>query len=288
MHDRPVDVLWIARYDYNPGWVLSPHNHDYFQMIFFLDGEAVFKLTDEEIQIHGGELFLLKPGETHGLQAESLLRTLDVKFRVRSGPLFRQLKGGVRSVEWNEPGLAARFERIRTEGEQKQHCYRELCGLLMEEILYLYLRQIQPMDAPSHLSVAATDAAPHDRLLRQAIAHIEDNFHNQMTVRDVAQAAGCSDRALRLHFRKTLRMTPLAFLQQRRMTKAKELIQYSDYSLKEIAQRVGLQTVHHFTRLFTSIEGSSPAAWRSRQLEGIRRDVFVDPRFSNRIFTVEK
>jgi hypothetical protein len=46
--------------------------------------------------------------------------------------------------------------------------------------------------------------------------------------------------------------------------------------------------VHHFTRLFTAMEGKSPAAWRRVYLEGIRKDVYIHPRFANRSFTVEK
>ena len=68
-------------------------------------------------------------------------------------------------------------------------------------------------------------------------------------------------------------MRPLEFLQRHRIGQAKLLIQYSDYTLKEIAERVGFQTVHHFT-------------WHFTALEGIRKDVYINPRFENRIFTV--
>ena len=57
--------------------------------------------------------------------------------------------------------------------------------------------------------------------------------------------------------------------------------------LKEIAEQVGFQTVHHFTRHFTAAEGSSPAAWRREYLGGIRKDVYINPKFENRILTVE-
>ena len=80
-------------------------------------------------------------------------------------------------------------------------------------------------------------------------------------------------------------MRPLAFLQRHRIAHAKGLIQYSDFAVKEIAEQVGFQTVHHFTRLFTAAEGRSPAVWRREYLKGIRKDVYINPRFENRIFT---
>ena len=44
--------------------------------------------------------------------------------------------------------------------------------------------------------------------------------------------------------------------------------------------------MQHFTRLFTAMEGRSPAVWRREYLEGIRKDVYINPHFENRIFTV--
>jgi AraC family L-rhamnose operon transcriptional activator RhaR len=284
MASLPVDVLWIARYDYGPGWSLPLHNHDFLQMILFLDGTGTLTLSDQVFPIRGGELFLIRSGEMHGLRAESLVRTLDVKFRVEPGALFDALGTAAPMLEWHEPSLAARLERIRSEGEQKPPFYRELCSVLLTEILYLYLRQ----DLRPNLSDdAAIDAVlPNDHLLERAVACIRTKFQTQLTVRDIARAAGCTDRTLRLHFQNVIHMRPLAYLQRYRIAQSKLLIQHSDYSLKEIAEQVGFQTVHHFTRLFTALEGRSPAVWRREYQEGIRRDVYINPAFENRIFTV--
>src|ERR1019366_5914509 len=101
----PIDVLWIARYDYGSGWTLRLHHHSYLQMILFLDGKGVFTVADHAFPIRGGELFLLRPGETHGFRAESLVRTLDVKFRVAPGLLARRLRRAAVVRQWNEPSL---------------------------------------------------------------------------------------------------------------------------------------------------------------------------------------
>ena len=283
----PVDVLWIARYDYGPGWSLRLHQHDYLQMILFLDGEGVVTVGSREFDIRGGELFLIRSGETHGLRAASRLRTLDVKFRVPSGDLARQLRRAEVMRRWRDPSLAACLERIRAEGEQKPPFYRELCSVLLTELLYLYLREDSFALPPADSGIAAADLS-RDALLERAVACVRDRYHDPLTIRDIARAAGCTDRTLRLHFQSVMRVQPLKFLQSYRVAQAKSLIQYSDYTLKEIAMRVGFQTIHHFTRIFTALEGRSPAAWRREYLDGIRKDVYIDPQFENRVFTVPK
>jgi AraC family L-rhamnose operon transcriptional activator RhaR len=286
MADLPVDVLWIARYDYCAGWSLRPHHHNYFQMILFLDGKGTFTVTGRPFALRGGELFLIKPGETHRLSAESMVRTLDVKFRVTPGPFERRLRRAASTLSWTGPSLAARLERIRLEGDRKHQWYRELCAVLLSEILYLYLRR--GADSPVDALATPAEPGPHDSVMQRAMAHLRAQSHRPLSVREIAQASGCTDRTLRLHFQRTLQTSPLEFLQRHRIAQAKELIQYSDYTLKEIAGQTGFQTVHHFTRLFTAIEGRSPAVWRRQYLEGIQKDVYVNPRFSNRSFTVKR
>ena len=280
-----VDVLWIARYDYQAGWSLRLHHHDYFQLILFLDGKGVFTIGHRTLPIAGGELCVIRAGETHGLRANSLMRTLDVKFRVGKGVLERGLRSATHVPRLKDSGIAARLERIRVEGEQKQPYYRELCSALLSEILFLYLRQ-GPAGAPAESTTAATEAQHQDPVIDRALLCIRSRLCEQLTVREIARVAGCTERTLRQHFQTSVGMAPLAFLQRHRVMRAKDLIRYSDYTLKEVAEQVGFQTVHHFTRHFTAAEGRSPAAWRREYLEGIRKDVYINPRFENRILTV--
>jgi AraC-like DNA-binding protein len=281
-----IDVLWIARYDYRPGWVLPLHAHDYLQMILFLDGKGSFTISGRTFSISGGELFLIQSNEVHGFRAESLARTLDVKFRVAPGDLSGHLCGAPRQIQCNGEGIATRLERIHAEGEKKSPFYREICSAQLTEILYLYLRQ-DSGDSLRNYSDLTTGPAAHDQILMRAIAYIHAEYHRPLTIEKIARAAGCTDRTLRLHFHDALQTRPLLFLQQHRINQAKALIQFSDSSLKDIAQQAGFQTVHHFTRHFKAVAGRTPADWRREHLEGIRKNVYINPNFENLIFTVE-
>ncbi|MBI4889793.1 MAG: helix-turn-helix transcriptional regulator [Acidobacteria bacterium] len=280
-----VDVLWIARFDYQAGWVLRPHKHDYYQLLLFLEGRGEFTVADEEFAVRGGACFLIRPGEAHSLRARTPVKTLDVKFRVSAGALAQALAGAARWLEWGQMGLAGKLERIRMEGERRAAWYQEMCSALFKEVLFLYLRQQQERTAPQHLE-GTDDLIPRGGPLERALAYLREHSGAQMAVSDMARAAGCSERTLRAQFQRVLHTAPLAYLQEQRITRAKQLMQYSDYSLKEIARRVGFQNVHHFTRLFSGVEGRGPAAWRRQYLEGIRKDVIINPEFSNRSFVV--
>lgn len=275
-----IDVLWTARYDYQPGWVLEPHQHKYFQMLYVLGGKGDFQLAEHGFPLHTGLLLLIKPDLVHGATASSVIKTLDIKFRVRNPVLRQALLKAPGYGEMSESPVPELLERIRFEGEHKNPLYRDVCRALMAEIVLLYLRH--------HSGVEEKPAAPlesqglaQDPLLRKSVDYIRRNYGESVGVADIAKALGCCDRSLRLHFRNSLGVGPLEYLQRYRLARAKELIEYSDYSLKEIAVRVGFKNVQHFTRLFAGSEGNSPGAWRQRYREGIRKDVCIDPRFEN-------
>src|SRR5207253_5147016 len=78
-----AEVLWTARYDYQPDWKLAHHSHEHFQMIYCLSGSGRFFLEDREYSLDLESLFLIKPRRTHGLIPSSLVKTLDLKFLVR-------------------------------------------------------------------------------------------------------------------------------------------------------------------------------------------------------------
>ena len=59
-------------------------------------------------------------------------------------------------------------------------------------------------------------------------------------------------------------MPPIRFLRQLRMERAKDLLESSFLSVKEIAFQVGLNDESHFVRDFKSTYGHSPALYRSQ------------------------
>jgi AraC family transcriptional regulator of arabinose operon len=279
-----VDVLWIARYDYRKGWALRPHCHDYFQLIHFLSGRGILRIAGRQHVIHGGETLLVKPGEVHSLRADSLVCTFDVKFRVAAKRFADLLKTAPALVHWNEPGLVARFENIRQEGERKRHYYREICSAQLQEILYRFLRQHDGTDAPAHPEITP-EVPTLDELLQKATSYLRANLGRQLTVREIARELGVSDRLLRMHFQRSLGISPLEHLHAFRIAHAKSLIEFSGYSLKEIARLSGFQNVQHFSRVFKQVANLTPAAWRDEFLQGVRRDVVINPMFSNQNWT---
>jgi AraC-like DNA-binding protein len=281
-----VEVLWTARYDYQPHWRLTKHKHEYFQMIYFVSGSGCISLGEEEYPIKSGSLLLVKPRCMHALSPSSLVRTLDIKFSVKDRLLRKLLLSSSELLEDDEPSIADLFERIRYEGERKHHLYRELCNLFLAELLLLYLRHGNTHDDAVHNDTVEHELSG-DWIVTQAAQFIRQHHAEDCNLAQIARVVGRSDRHVRQHFKDALGVSPRRYLLQYRIQKAQEMIEFSSYSFKEIAAKVGFKTVHHFARAFHDICGETPGGWRKKYQAGICKDVNIDPGFVNTNWTIQ-
>ncbi len=256
-----INVLGAELRDSAPGSDQEVPCHEYFEMIYFLWGEGRVKLESETAPVAAGAVALIKPNRRPGLQVSGTCRTLRVSFIVARSSLRRRLLAGAAYLPAGDPGMAAIFERIHHECQRQGPLYHELCNTYMAELVLTFLRK-QKEHSLNGLPVAG-DGKPLDDLLDNALEYINKRYNDSISISDITREVGCSDRALRRHFQTALGMGPLEYLQRHRVERAKALMEDSHEALKQIAGAVGFRSIHHFTRRFSAIVGTPPAAWRA-------------------------
>lgn len=293
-----VDVLWIARYDYEPGWKLQEHQHDFFQAIHALAGDANVEAHGRAMKIGEGKLWLIPPGTGHAMRLDEDrgLRTLDVKFQV-SDPALRAALSALPPI-MPCPEAEATLERIRREGLARRPYFRHRCGAMLLELLIDCIRRglddagdsIGRADSEGNARSAPVSGShldsSIDEVCQALLLVIENRMATALTGPDLASLTGYSYSHLDERSRAAFGATPLQLLMRKRIEQACRLMRYSDWELKRIAAAVGFKSIHHFTRRFTELVGRSPAAWRRAEREGVRQDVYIDERFTNRNVTI--
>lgn len=110
-----------------------------------------------------------------------------------------------------------------------------------------------------------------DELVALAIAKLDEQLslpasdpnYQTIDISALAAALDISIRSLNRHFKKALNISPLQYVQSRRMACAKDMLKNSNLSIAEIANHTGLQDPQHFSRLFKKTFGIPPNQYRS-------------------------
>jgi AraC-like DNA-binding protein len=103
-----------------------------------------------------------------------------------------------------------------------------------------------------------------DKRVEKIIQMMREDVRGELSLGEFAQSVNLSVWRLCHIFKSDVGMPPIRYLRQLRMERAKDLLESSFLSVKEIAFQVGLNDESHFVRDFKSTYGFSPALYRSQ------------------------
>ena len=119
-------------------------------------------------------------------------------------------------------------------------------------VVVAHLRALQPRN-DSKLSKIAT-----------VMAFMQQNLHHKLSIDHLARMTNMSRSAFHRAFRDVTGDSPLQYLKQLRLNKAKNLITYDQQPAGLAAQQVGYDSPHQFSREFKRYFGLPPS--RAREL----------------------
>jgi AraC family transcriptional regulator len=113
--------------------------------------------------------------------------------------------------------------------------------------------------------------------LRRVQVFVEANLGRVIRLADLASRAGLSVHHFARAFRRSVRVTPRQFLEQRRVERARRLILDSRHPLAEVAVECGFGTQSRLTTAFKRQMGSTPARYRrgAARLDQVRVSVLI-------------
>jgi AraC-like DNA-binding protein len=103
-----------------------------------------------------------------------------------------------------------------------------------------------------------------DKRVEKIIQMMREDVRGELSLGEFAQSVNLSVWRLCHIFKSDVGMPPIRYLRLLRMERARNLLESSFLSVKEIAFQVGLNDESHFVRDFKSTYGFSPALYRSQ------------------------
>jgi AraC family transcriptional regulator of arabinose operon len=123
----------------------------------------------------------------------------------------------------------------------------------LEELLLLCLNE-NPYSA----------AAPLDPRIESTINYLSDHFAAKIAVPQLAAKCGLSVSRFAHLFHEQIGLPPLRYLEERRLSRARQLLDVTKLSVAEIAFQIGYHSPFHFSRRFKAFSGKSPISYRNQ------------------------
>lgn len=98
--------------------------------------------------------------------------------------------------------------------------------------------------------------------MRRVLDLIDSRLHEALTLEDMAEAAGLGVCTFHRRFRETQGRAPHAFVIDRRVERARQLLTAGDLAVKEVAACCGFSGQAHMTRVLGARLGTTPAKLR--------------------------
>ena len=103
-----------------------------------------------------------------------------------------------------------------------------------------------------------------NKQVSDAINYIYAHIRDRITVEDIATAIGISPTYLSRIFKQEMRVPVSEFIRDEKINMAKDLLQFSNWSLVDIANFLSYSSQSHFIQQFRTQTGQTPKAFRDK------------------------
>lgn len=101
--------------------------------------------------------------------------------------------------------------------------------------------------------------------LQKAIRYMQEHYHEDLNIEDVAYALGISASYLHQLFKRETRRTFLDVLTELRIERAKRILALEDAKVNDVCARVGYRSPQHFSQVFKKTTGLLPREFRESE-----------------------
>jgi len=145
--------------------------------------------------------------------------------------------------------ILTHFDNAENMWRNKMTGYYEKCLSELYNIIYYLKKSITTQYVPKN----------KQKLINPAVSYIHDNFTNEnISIEKLAELCNISEQYLRRIFADTYATSPLKYINNLKMLRAKELIRSGVYSVGEAAELSGFSDYSYFSREFKKSTGVSP------------------------------
>ncbi|MGN0426056.1 MAG: AraC family transcriptional regulator, partial [Acetatifactor sp.] len=129
-------------------------------------------------------------------------------------------------------------------------------------LLTKFVAQLSDMPVEKERQPSRKEVRDMERM-KAMLSFLDMHYAEELTLGQIARSACISETECMRCFRRSVGVSPIRFLKNRRLQCAAGLIQSTEQSISEIAVSCGFLDMSYFTKAFRQLYGVTPTAYRS-------------------------
>jgi len=246
--DFVIDKIVFACH-LRPGEGTPVHkNRPYHGLAFYPAGESVFVFEGGlKLVVGNGAIIYLPKGSDYVVKGRSSGECYAINFDLANSVSFEPF---VRSTK-DSAFYRQAFHTCESAFEKKQPGYK---NLIMRELYGILCKMQKENQIPYQRKTEALDAA---------IGYIHSHYCiGPIRIGELADLCGISTVYLRKLFISRFGVSPIGYINQLRLSRAKELLESDLYTVKEACFLSGFRDESYFSRKFKEATGLSPSEYK--------------------------
>lgn len=257
------------------GFCFEGESHDFWELIFVLDGEIEIRCADGRRQMRRGDIFFHQPGAFHAVEcrcsrgAEIFITSFECRSAAMDFFVQRKMKLG--------DSIHGLVDEILTE---KRACFlpnvspleyspgapvgsQQMLRCYLETLLIRIMRQAESEERCERIFFTSSEELI-DRLAADIVEHLRERVEENVTLDELGEKFHFSKSHICHIFKARMGCGIKKYFLGLKLERAKELLAEGKATVTEISDRLAFVSPQHFTRTFRRSTGMTPTAYRTQ------------------------
>jgi len=230
-----------------------------YQINYITEGPGIFEDRGGIYEFNPGSLIFLMPGEWHRYRPRKNSGYVEhyvgfhgnIAHQIYGRPWFKQ-RDAVVEVGYREEIIDTFYKIFDYVKEEKPGYQQVVAGIVMKLLGIIVSIEKQKDFSGKRI----------ETIIQNACFFIRENVENDINFQAYAEDNNIGYSYFRKSFKKYTGMPPAQYHLNLKILRAKEMLLYSNKSIKEICYDLGFQSIYYFSRMFKEKLGGPPSSFR--------------------------
>lgn len=270
-------IVTVHYFEFAKDYVFEGESHNFWEFVYVDKGEVEVMADMQGYKLRHGDIIFHKPNEFHNLWANGQVapNLIVVSFECSSkameffhnkifctsdteknllSQIIRESKAAFAS-----PLDSSSLTKLDRNILQAVGC-EQLLRIYLEQLLIGLIRDEKNIKCESRISKFTKERSDRD-IAQKVIKFLTENTCGHLSFKDVSKYCGLGKTNLQSLFKKRTGFSVMEYFRMLKTEEAKIYIRERNMNFTEIAEKLGYESIHYFSRHFKKTTGMTPSQY---------------------------